>query len=237
MGNETMKRAAAITHVAFEDAGLLAPILAERGLALETYPAWDMPDTVLEAPLLILLGGPISVNDTANYPFLEREIAIARSRLATGQPTLGICLGAQIMARAIGGSVAPGPAKEIGWAPLELTAAGRASALVALDGIPVLHWHGELCHLPPRINSLASTSVCATQGFAPAPRALALQFHAEAGAEGIEPWLVGHTGEIAAAPGVSIAGLRADTALHGVRLAVAARKMFHRWLSEAAVGS
>ncbi|MCT8331649.1 glutamine amidotransferase [Albidovulum sediminis] len=229
--------AIAITHVAFEDAGLLQPVLAERGIALRTCPAWAIPDEAEYADLVILLGGPISVNDAADYPFLRREIDLARTRIAMGRPTIGICLGAQIMACAIGGTVGSGPAKEIGWAPVELTAAGRASALEALDGIPVLHWHGEVCHLPPQIPSLAATAACATQAFAPGPRALALQFHAEAGAQGIEPWLVGHTLEIAATSGIGVTGLRADTARHGLRLETAARAMFHRWLAETGVGA
>jgi len=228
--------AVAITHVAFEDAGLLAPVLAERGVALETHPAWEIPEAAAEAALVILLGGPISANDTADYPFLEREIALARERIAAGRPTLGICLGAQILARAIGGTVGPGAAKEIGWAPVSLTDAGRASPLAALEGVPVLHWHGEVCTLPDGVDSLASTAACTVQAFVPGPRALALQFHAEAGAEGIEPWLVGHTVEIAATPGVSVAGLRADTARHGSRLAAAGRDLFHRWLSDVGVG-
>lgn len=231
-----MDRAVAITHVDFEDVGLLAPILAERGVALETHPAWAMPEAAAEAALVILLGGPISANDIADYPFLEHEIALARARIAAGRPTLGICLGAQIMARAIGGAVGPGPAKEIGWAPVSLTAAGRASPLVALEGVLVLHWHGEVCTLPNGVDSLASTADCTVQAFAPGPRALALQFHAEAGADGIEPWLVGHTVEIAATPGVSVAGLRADTERHGPRLAAAGRAMFHRWLSDVGLG-
>lgn len=231
-----MQAAIAITHIAFEDAGLIAPVLAERGVPLESHPAWDIPEAAAEAPLVILLGGPISANDTASHPFLDREIALARDRIAAGRPTLGICLGAQIMACAIGGTVGPG-GTEIGWAPVSLTEAGRASPLAALDGVPVLHWHGEVCTLPGNVESFATTPACGMQAFAPGPRALALQFHAEAGADGIEPWLVGHTVEIAATPGVSVAGLRAETDRHAPRLAAAGQKLFRRWLSEVEVGA
>jgi len=132
-------RSVAITHVACEDAGLVAPVLAERGIALGTHPAWAMPEAAAEAARVILLGGPITANNTADDPFPEHEIALARDRIAAGRPTLGICLGAQIMARAIGAAVGPGAAKEIGWAPVNLTAAGQASRLAALEGVPVLH--------------------------------------------------------------------------------------------------
>lgn len=229
------KQAIAITHVVFEDAGLLTGVLAARGVGLATHPAWEMPDEAAEAPLVILLGGPISANDTAAYPFLKDEIALTERRMADGLPTLGICLGAQIMARAIGGTVGPGDRTEIGWAPVELTAAGRASVLAPLDGRPVLHWHGEACTLPEGIESLAATPACPAQAFVPAPGALALQFHAEAGAAGIEPWLVGHAVEIAATAGVDVPGLRADTARHGPALARAARAMFQGWLDQVGV--
>lgn len=228
------EHAIALTHVAFEDAGLLAGVLAARGVGLATHPAWEIPGEAAEAPLVILLGGPISANDTAAYPFLKDEIALAERRMADGLPTLGICLGAQIMARAIGGTVGPG-ATEIGWAPVELTEAGRASVLAPLDDRPVLHWHGEVCTLPDGIENLAATPACAAQAFVPAPGALALQFHAEAGADGIEPWLVGHAVEIAATPGTDVPGLRADTARHGPALAPAARAMFERWLDRVGV--
>lgn len=138
-----MQPAIAITHVPFEDAGLLAPRLGARGISVETRPAWEMPAAAAEAPLVILLGGPISANDTAAYPFLTAEIALAERRMADGLPTLGICLGAQIMARAAGGTVGPGARPEIGRAPVELTAAGRESVLAPLAGVAVLHAQGD----------------------------------------------------------------------------------------------
>lgn len=228
--------ACAIYHVPFEDLGLLSAVLTERAMSVEMHPAWDIPQSAAVAPLLVLLGGPMSVNDTDDYPFLEEEIALARVRLAAGLPTLGICLGAQIMTRAIGGTVGPGPEKELGWAEIELTDAGCQSALRALEGVSVLHWHGEVCALPPGTRSLATTPACKSQAFAPAPRALALQFHAEAGHDGIESWLAGHSVEIKATPGVSVPKLRSDTSHFGPKLAAPARAMFHRWLSEAGVG-
>ncbi len=223
----------AIRHVAFEDLGLLEPLLMERGCDISYVDAWRLDRKAAEAAdLLVLLGGPISVNDESDYPFLAEEIAIARTRLAASMPTLGICLGAQILARAIGGSVRPGPAKEIGWAPIELTQAGQSSILAALRDIPVLHWHGDVCELPPGVESLARTPACAAQAFVPGDNALALQFHIEAGANGIEPWLVGHVCEIEQTPTVSVSRLRVDTARHGSRLKAAAVEVFQRWLAE-----
>lgn len=181
----------AIRHVAFEDLGLLEPLLAERGAAITYGDAWAIDrQAARAADLLVILGGPISVNDAAAYTFLETEIALAGERLDAGRPLLGICLGAQIIARAAGGTVSPALRPEIGWAPLRLTTAGRRSVLRHLDGMPVLHWHGENAALPD-VPSLAETEACSMQAFQ-TDAALALQFHAEAGAGGVEPWLVGH---------------------------------------------
>ncbi|MGE0290203.1 MAG: glutamine amidotransferase [Bradyrhizobium sp.] len=233
-----MKQTIAIRHVAFEDLGLIDPILRSRGYDIVYQDAWNLDRERVEgADLVVFLGGPISVNDTEEYPFLAQELALAKSRIGANRPTLGICLGAQIIARAIGGTVRPGPEKEIGWRPVSLTVGGRASILAPLEGVAVLHWHGEVCELPPGTESLAHTPACANQAFIPGPACLALQFHIEAGADGIEPWLVGHTGEISAASGVTVAGLRADTARLGPALRQSAEAVMHRWLSEVSPAS
>jgi len=225
----------AVRHVAFEALGLLQPLLTERSATIAYGDAWaiDM-DAARAADLLVILGGPISANDTAAYPFLETEIALARERLEVGRPLLGICLGAQIIARAMGGTVEPSPEPEIGWAPVRLTDAGHVSVLRHLEGVPVLHWHGESCEVSG-IASLADTEDCPVQAFQTGV-ALALQFHAEAGTGGIEPWLVGHCHEIAATPGVSVPDLRRDTAYYGPRLREWARAMFGEWLDNVGLG-
>ena len=228
-----MKQTIAIRHVAFEDLGLIDPILRSRGYDIVYQDAWNLDRQRVEgADLVVFLGGPISVNDTEEYPFLAQEFAIAKSRIDAKRPTLGICLGAQIIARATGGAVRPGPEKEIGWRPVSLTASGRASILAPLQNVAVLHWHGEVCELPPGTESLAHTPACENQAFMPSPTCLALQFHVEAGADGIEPWLVGHTMEISATAGVTVAGLRADTARLGPVLRQSADAVIHRWLSQ-----
>jgi GMP synthase (glutamine-hydrolysing) len=223
----------AIRHVAFEDLGLLEPLLQHLGCEITYVDAWALDRQRAEnADLAVFLGGPISVNDTGNYPFLSDEIAVAKTRVACAKPTLGICLGAQILACAIGGSVRPGSAKEIGWAPIDLTLSGQDSVLGPLGNVPVLHWHGEICQLPPETTSLAHTPACAAQAFIPGQNALALQFHIEAGADGIESWLVGHTEEIAQTPGITVARLRAETRQYGPTLKAAANDVFRRWFAE-----
>src|SRR6202049_4627852 len=111
------KSCLAVRHVAFEDLGLLGPLVAERGYDIRYHDAGiDRFDAeTLAAPdLLIVLGGPIGVYECETYPFITDEIAAVAARIAANKPMLGICLGAQIMAAALGARVAPGPAKEIG---------------------------------------------------------------------------------------------------------------------------
>jgi GMP synthase (glutamine-hydrolysing) len=231
---DTMPRTAiAIRHVAFEGAGIIESLLREAGYALHVRDAGldDLRTSVpAETDLLIVLGGPIGAYEEDRYPFLADTLAILEGRLAAGRPTLGICLGAQLMARALGARVYPGPAKEIGWAPLTLTEAGRASVLAPLAQTPVLHWHGDTFDLPAGASLLASTEICPNQAFARGPNILGLQFHGETDGAGIESWLIGHACELAAA-GIDPRVIRAESRRCGPVLAAAARHVFADWLA------
>lgn len=233
-----MKSALAIRHVAFEDLGSLEPLLARRGFAVARVDAPTTDFAGLEATaadLLVVLGGPVGVYDTADYPFLEPETALITRRLAAGRPTLGICLGCQLMARALGARVYPSGTKEIGWAPVRLTEAGRRSCLAPLAApeAAVLHWHGDTFELPAGAAHLAETDACRNQAFSLGTHALALQFHLEATAPDLESWYVGHAAEIAATPGIAIGGLRADSRRWSADLAGRAETIFSRWLDGA----
>jgi GMP synthase (glutamine-hydrolysing) len=184
---------------------------------------------VEDADLLVVLGGPISVNDVWDYPFNDTELALLKARLAADRPTLGICLGAQLMAKALGAAVKPNGGKEIGWAPLELTEDG--GILSELADVPVLHWHGEVFDLPQGARLLAKTAMTPHQAFSWGARALALQFHPEVTARGLERWFVGHTGEIAATPGIDVRSLRDATATHAPMLLAAGTRFFEQWLA------
>lgn len=227
------KTALVLRHIAFEDLGSFADPLAEAGYNLRLHePAVDTLRGIepLAADLLIVLGGPIGVYETATYPFLTEELAFITARLARRRPTLGLCLGAQLMARALGATVAPTGVKEIGWAPLTLTDAGKASPLHALAEVPLLHWHGDTFDIPAGAALLASTPVCAHQAFALGPTILGLQCHPEAWERGFEHWLVGHAAELAGA-GVDIPALRADAAQYGPTATRAGRAMLRAWLA------
>jgi GMP synthase (glutamine-hydrolysing) len=225
----------ALRHVPFEDLGTLASVLLERGHAIRyvEMPTADLAGVDALAPdLLVVLGGPIGVYESDRYPFLDREIEWLRARLAACRPTLGICLGSQLMAAALGARVYPSGIKEIGWAPLELTPAGRSSCLAHVADTAVLHWHGDTFDLPAGATLLASTPACRNQAFSAGTHALALQFHAEVSGSALEAWFVGHACEIAATRGISVGDLRSDTARHSATVAARGAALFRDWLSE-----
>ncbi len=227
------KTAVAIRHVDFEHLGIIGPVLKDAGYAVRILDAGldDLTSPeIASADLLIVLGGPIGAYEEAQYPFVADELRILEARLASGRPTLGVCLGAQLMARAFGARVYPGPAKEIGWSELSLSDEGRASPLRHLAGVPVLHWHGDTFDLPIGAERLASTGICANQAFAIGTNLLGLQFHGESDAREIERWLIGHACEIAVT-GLRPEDLRRDAARHGAELRDAGTALFGEWIA------
>jgi GMP synthase (glutamine-hydrolysing) len=221
--------------VAFEDAGLFGDVLAARGINLSYIEVGLGPldkKAVTEADLLVVLGGPIGVYETDEYPFLREEIPALRARLDARRPTLGICLGAQLIAAALGARVAPGPVKEIGYAPIDLTQAGKHSVLAPFEGVDVLHWHGDNLGLPHGAERLASTKHCPTQAFTIGSHVLGLQFHIETKPQVLESWLIGHALELSKA-GISPSSLRAQAAKSGEATAAAGRRVLESWLSGA----
>ncbi|MCA0851503.1 glutamine amidotransferase [Salipiger thiooxidans] len=228
-----MKSALIQRHLAFEDLGSFAAVLRDAGYQLHDIEAAvdPLPDP-LEPDLVVVLGGPIGVNDGAAFPCMTEERDWLAMRLAADCPTLGICLGAQLMAGALGARVALLAQKEIGFAPLTLTAPGRAGPLGQLADIPVLHWHGEGFELPAGAERLAATPACEAQGFARGRNILGLQFHPEAGMlPDFERWLIGHNTELAQA-GIAPEALRQDAKAHGLALRTAGQAMQKQWLRE-----
>jgi GMP synthase (glutamine-hydrolysing) len=130
------RSAVVIRHVAFEDLGLLAPVLDAAGWSASycEAPTEDLADPSIEkADLLVVLGGPIGVHEVSAYPFLRPGLSLLERRLARDRPTLGVCLGGQLMAKALGAQVFAGPVKEIGWSHVMLTDAGLSSCLKPLS--------------------------------------------------------------------------------------------------------
>lgn len=231
-----LRHALVLSHVAFEDLGTLEAPLRQRGFEIESVLAATASFPLPQAEscdLLIVLGGPIGVYDQQDYPFLTDEIACIRQRLAARKPILGICLGAQLMAAALGARVYPGQnGAEIGWFPLhpvQNTPPPDWFAPLLAPGLNVFHWHGDTFDLPPGALHLAKSEKYNHQAFAIENFALGLQFHPEVTAAGLESWYVGHASELHHA-GLSVAALRAAAQRHGAALEEAAARFWKLWL-------
>lgn len=228
-----MKTVLAVRHLGFEHLGVWDAALADFGFeVLYCDPTVDDLDSIeaVEPDLLVILGAPIGAYDDELYPFLTAEVRLIERRLAARRPLLGICLGAQLIARALGAKVGPMADKEIGFSPLELTDAGLASPLGHIEDWPVLHWHGDQFDLPEGSTLLASTGACPNQAFAIGPNVLGLQCHLEADAREIESWLVGHCAELIAS-GRDPRAIRADAARFGPQLETRASRVLRSWIA------
>ncbi|MGN6817652.1 MAG: glutamine amidotransferase [Sphingomonas sp.] len=228
-----MKRALVLRHVDYEGiAGYREPIEA-AGYAIERVAAHHAGCAKLDTlspDLLVVMGGPMGAYDTDKFPWLEDEIAVIRRRLAADLPILGVCLGSQLIAAALGADVRKGPVREIGFAPLSLTDAGKAGPLRHLDGVAMLHWHGDTFDVPAGTDLLATTASYA-QAFARGRNMLALQFHAEMGEdERFEHWLTNDVAEIAEV-GETPEALRAAHDRLGPTAVAAGRAMIGEWLA------
>lgn len=235
MGNN--KKVNVIRHLAFEDLASFTSLFQAKNIDINYIEAgYDDLSQIdaLSDELLIVLGGPISVNDVAMFPFLETEVDILKRRIAADKPTLGICLGAQLIAGALGAKVYPAAVKEIGWQELKLTEDGEQSALRYLSGehCSMLHWHGETFDLPEEAVLLASTDNCVNQAFSFQNNVLALQFHPEVTQHGMEKWFIGHIGEIMQTEGVSVEQLRRDSHQYANRLEVQGELFFNSWFNK-----
>jgi len=228
-----MKSAWVIRHVAFEGLGVFAHVLEQRGYRIRVIEAALENLRGLEGgepDLLVMLGGPLGAFDEAVYPYLADVLRLVEQRLACGKKLLGICLGAQLIARALGAQVKPMGVKEIGYAPLTLTAAGQQSVLAPLQGAgPVLHWHGDQFQIPVGASHLAASEVCPHQAFSMGNAVLALQFHPEADPQQLEAWLVGHAAELSVA-GIDPRALRLQAASIEARTVALSQQVLADWL-------
>jgi GMP synthase-like glutamine amidotransferase len=193
-----------IKHNPSEGGGLFEQILKEKGWnqdALSLYAGAEMPDSPDRYDLLLVMGGPMSANDEDQYPFIKKELPFIRQCLILGKPVLGICLGAQLMAKALGARVYPGPHKEIGWYFLSQTPSARTDPLFSLldPCFLVFQWHGETFDLPDEGIGLAGNEAYPQQAFRIGDWAYGLQFHFEVTEPMIKTWVSQWAGEIASA--------------------------------------
>jgi GMP synthase-like glutamine amidotransferase len=187
-------RALVLQHVAVEGPGTLASYLAARGWTLATvalYEGVHLPEDAREYQAVIVMGGPMGVYDEAEYPFLRDEHQFLTRVLGQGVPLLGICLGSQLLAKALGARVYRNPQKEIGWYTVDLTPAGAIDPLFAglTSPVPVFQWHGDAFDLPPGARLLASSPLCTHQAFRYGDRVYGLLFHLELTPDIIHSWI------------------------------------------------
>lgn len=228
------KTALIVRHVPVEGvAGFRDPI-EQAGYDVERVDVADPAFAGLDltAPdLVIMMGGPMGVYEHDLHPWIPSQLARLAERLAADRPTIGVCLGAQMIAAALGAEVFPGPAKEVGFHPVNFTPEAQAGPLRHLDGLPMLHWHGDTFHLPEGVELLGSTPLYPHQAFRRGPNLLALQFHAEMGLDPrFEAWLEQWPDAVEAA-GTDVDALRAAHAEHGPAAVAAGRAMIAEWLA------
>lgn len=225
-------------HVAHELLGTLDPLLRRHGFRNRYINFGRVPHA---QPSLdgyhgvVVLGGPMNVDETLAHPHLETEVRLLEGAIEREMPVLGICLGAQLLAKALGADVRTSPEKEIGWYDVSPTPAGLEDPLFSHfeSSEKIFQWHGDTFDIPRDAVQLASASTCANQAFRYGDNAYGFQFHLEVDPPMIERWLgvPGHREEIAAEQGrICPERIRSETTLHAKRLRELSDRTFSRFI-------
>ena len=177
-----MIKAHYLQHVPFEGLGSIETWLQSMRADVSVTRLFEepaLPDPA-DVDLLVIMGGPMSINDEAGYPWLAAEKEFIRSAIEKDKAVIGICLGAQLIAGAMGAAVYPNKEKEIGWFPIASTQPDNAEELFTFpQELLVFHWHGETFDLPDGAMRLARSDACHNQAFQLGRRVIGLQFHLE----------------------------------------------------------
>ncbi len=223
------KVALVIRHVDIAHLGSFEPILAEHGYEIRYVEAPDIGAVADEADLVVVLGGDMGVYEKDEYPFIGDELAFLARRLEAEKPTLGVCLGAQMMAEALGGRASKGKSVVIGFREVNVTEAGLDSPLRHVVGVPVMQWHGDSFRLPAGATRLASSAEYSNEAFRLGDYALAVQFHPELTGTMYEEWIADGGKELGTHE-VDPEDLLADRDRFGADMERASRLMLNEWL-------
>ena len=181
-------------HVPYEPLGTLDPLLKEAGFRIRYVNFGRDPHqrpSLVKYEALIVLGGPMNAHQIDTYPNLATEVDVIREAVDNGMSVLGICLGAQLLAKSLGGRVARNEEREIGWFDVELTDAGRDDPVISsfANTQEVFQWHEDGISLPAEAENLASSPASTVQAFRYGEHAYGFQFHLEVDASLVERWL------------------------------------------------
>jgi GMP synthase (glutamine-hydrolysing) len=228
-----MKPVIVVQHIQCETPGTIAEVLDARGIprhAIRVFHGDPVPPQVDEAAGLVIMGGPMGVYEQARYPFLRDEIRLLESALRAEVPVLGVCLGSQLLASALGAKVAPGTRKEIGWHPVWLSQSAGDDPLWkgAQPRFTAFHWHGDVFDLPRGAVSLASSELTACQAFRHGDNAYGLLFHMEVTDQLVSGMVKDCSDELTAA-GISGMEILTKRSEHLPQLRSLGQSVFGRW--------
>ena len=198
-----MRKVHVLTHLEAEGPSRIAAVAKGMGLEFVIYPLFDgahAPAAIPDGDLLVVMGGSMGVGDVDDprWPFLRDEVALLRRQIAKDRPILGVCLGAQLLAHALGAKVYPLEVgeppvrhREVGWGAVTFTRTAEDEPVLSgmNESEVVLHWHGDTFDLPPGARRLAGTLACQNQMFRAGTRAFGLQFHVEITEAEVETWV------------------------------------------------
>jgi GMP synthase (glutamine-hydrolysing) len=233
------KKVTVFKHSSSDGARLLRIILEEKGFDVQSLvtPSENINDfDALSPDLLIVMGGSPGVYQAEHYPFLQQEIRILEKRLQADLPTIGVCLGSQMMAKALGAEVYKGSqGKELAWHPLTLLEAGKNHPVrhLCAPHTSMFHWHGDTFDLPQGATLLASSEKYKHQIYTHGKNALALQCHTELRLQDIQEWLVTHVDDVVGSRAtISIEEARKQTAENIDTLNRQTRLFMNEWLEQ-----
>lgn len=231
------KQVWAIQHIGYEDLGSFEPVLKARGFEVKYFCSRNIDYNGLFAAdpdLVVVLGGPMSVYDHERNPWVHAEQAFVEQRIECEKPILGICFGAQMIARALGANVYAGSqGKEIGWSKITVNVDGMKTPLRHLDGerTMMMHWHGDTFDLPDGAVLLASSDQYKKQAYSYGDHVMALQCHPEVTESKLKLWYAGGLEEIAEV-GTTVDQMKADAHAYNEKLSSQAAKFLNDWLDE-----